>query len=204
MTDTVQLRAWAGEFGDAYTDRNVLDWRTRSRAFETMLEGIEPGTILEIGSNRGHNLILLSELRVGAQVVGLEPNMKALRIARRTDPNAQMVRGNALEIPLGSGRFDLVITANVLIHIALNDLAYALQEIHRVSRQYILSIEYFAEEETVIHYRGHDDLLWKRNFPEHYRKLFPELRLLKSGYWDRDNGFDRSHWWLWEKTGPKA
>jgi pseudaminic acid biosynthesis-associated methylase len=202
MTDTVQLKAWAGDFGDAYTERNVVDWRTRSAAFETMLEGTEPKTILEIGSNRGHNLILLSELCVGAQVVGLEPNMKALGIARQADPNAQIVRGNALEIPFGAGRFDLVITANVLIHIALNDLAAVLEQIHRVSRQYILSIEYFSEEETVIHYRGYDDLLWKRNFPEHYRKKFPELQLLKSGYWDRDNGFDRSHWWLWEKIQP--
>jgi len=168
-----------------------------------MLEGIEPASILEIGSNRGHNLALLSELCGEAQIVGLDPNMKALGIARRTDPSAQIVRGNALEIPFHAGCFDLVITANVLIHIALDDLAAVLEEIHRVSRQYILSIEYFSEEETVIHYRGHDDLLWKRNFPEHYHKQFPELRLLRSGYWDRDNGFDRSHWWLWEKLRPK-
>ncbi len=204
MTDTVQLRAWEGEFGDAYTDRNIVDWRTRLSAFRTMLDGVQPGSILEIGSNRGHNLVLLSELCEGTQIVGLEPNMKALGIARRNDPNAQIVRGNALEIPFGPGRFDLVMTANVLIHIALDDLAAVLQEIHRVSRQYMLSIEYFAEEETVINYRGHDDLLWKRDFPEHYRKQFPELQLLKSGYWDRDNGFDRSHWWLWEKNRPKS
>jgi hypothetical protein len=101
MTDTVQLKAWAGDFGDAYTERNIVDWRTRSAAFETMLEGTEPKTILEVGSNRGHNLILLSELCAGAHVIGLEPNMKALGIARQADPNAQIVRGNALEIPLG-------------------------------------------------------------------------------------------------------
>ncbi len=200
MTETVQLKAWAGEFGDAYTDRNVVDWRTRASAFRTMLEGTEPRSILELGSNRGHNLILLSELCSGAQVVGLEPNMKALRIAQQTGRAIPLVRANALEIPFGNRRFDLVITANVLIHIALEDLASVIREIHRVSRKCILSIEYFAEEETVIHYRGHDDLLWKRNFPEHYRSQFPELRLLNSGYWDRDNGFDRSHWWLWEKS----
>ncbi|MGO9120330.1 MAG: pseudaminic acid biosynthesis-associated methylase [Desulfomonilaceae bacterium] len=199
MAETVQLKAWAGEFGDAYTDRNVVDWRTRLSAFRTMLEGTEPGSILELGSNRGHNLILLSELFAGAQVVGLEPNMKALRIAQQTCGAMRIIRGNALEIPFGNSRFDLVITANMLIHIAIEDLAAVLKEIYRVSRKYILSIEYFAEEETVIHYRGHDDLLWKRNFPEHYRSQFPALRLLKSGYWDSDNGFDRSHWWLWEK-----
>jgi pseudaminic acid biosynthesis-associated methylase len=164
-----------------------------------MLEGTEPGSILELGSNRGHNLMLLSNLYAGAQVVGLEPNMKALRIAQQSSRTMEIIRGNALAIPFGQRRFDLVITANMLIHVALENLAAVLEEIHRVSRKYILSIEYFAEEETVIHYRGHDDLLWKRNFPEHYRSRFPTLRLLKCGYWDSDNGFDRSHWWLWEK-----
>src|SRR5208283_3171999 len=123
MADTVQLEAWAGEFGDAYTDRNVVDWRTRLSAFRTMLEGTEPGSILELGSNRGHNLILLSELFAGAQVVGLEPNMKALRIAQQTCGAMRIIRGNALEIPFGNSRFDLVVTANMLIHVAIEDLA---------------------------------------------------------------------------------
>ncbi len=198
MADTVQLEAWAGEFGDAYTDRNVVDWRTRLSAFRTMLEGTEPGSILELGSNRGHNLILLSNLYAGAQVVGLEPNIKALRIAQQSSRTMEIIRGNALAIPFGQRRFDLVITANMLIHVALENLAAVLEEIHRLSRKYILFIG-ISRKKTMIHYRGHDDLLWKRNFPEHYRSRFPTLRLLKCGYWDRDNGFDRSHWWLWEK-----
>ena len=200
MSNTVQFREWTGRFGDAYTERNVVDWPTRLHAFEVMLEGIEVESILEVGSNRGHNLTLLSELYKKARVVGLEPNLKALEIAQRGSPNSLILRGDALQVPFRDCQFDLVFTANVLIHVALANLPTVLSEIHRVSRRYILSIEYFAEQETVIHYRGHDDLLWKRNFPEHYRQQFPELRLRGIGYWDREDGFDRSHWWLFEKS----
>jgi hypothetical protein len=69
-----------------------------------------------------------------------------------------------------------------------------------VSKRYILAIEYFAQEETAIHYRGHDNLLWKRDFPQHYRSQFPDLALIRSGCWGPEDGFDRTHWWLLEKS----
>jgi hypothetical protein len=84
--------------------------------------------------------------------------------------------------------------------VPLEKLPVAMREISRVSRRYILCIEYFAEQETTIHYRGHDDLLWKRNFLEEYQRHVPGLNLLRTGYWDDKNGFDRSHWWLLEKS----
>ena len=90
-------------------------------------------------------------------------------------------------------------TAGVLIHISLEDLTAALAEIYRVSGRYILAIEYFAQEETAIHYRGKDDLLWKRNFLKHYQTQFPDLTVIRSGYWGPEDGFDRAHWWLFEK-----
>ena len=34
---TEQLETWRGEFGTAYTDRNVADWRTLAPAFVRML-----------------------------------------------------------------------------------------------------------------------------------------------------------------------
>lgn len=87
----------------------------------------------------------------------------------------------------------------VLIHIKLDDLPRALAEINRVSARYVLCAEYFAEEETVIEYRGYTDLLWKRNFKQHYLTAFPNLKVIKEGYWDAASGFDRTHWWLFER-----
>jgi hypothetical protein len=49
--DTVQLQAWQGEFGRAYTEHNVADWRRRLPAFRHMLEGLDLRRVLEVGCN---------------------------------------------------------------------------------------------------------------------------------------------------------
>ena len=85
------------------------------------------------------------------------------------------------------------------IHVSLKDLPSALSEIHRVSRRYIVAMEYFAEEETVIPYRGSEDLLWKRNFLKHYQTQFPDLKLVATGFLGIEEGWDRQTWWLLEK-----
>lgn len=200
MEKMQQLHAWRGEFGNAYSDRNQDDWRTRLPTFRQMLAGLQITRVLEVGCNRGHNLTVLTELlEEGSELVGVEPNQYALEIARQQNPKATVLGAQASDIPFEDAYFDLVFTAGVLIHIPLAALPTALSEIYRVSRRYILAIEYFAEEETVIHYRGYDNLLWKRDFLKHYCSEFPGLTLLRSGYWGPEDGFDRTHWWLLEK-----
>jgi pseudaminic acid biosynthesis-associated methylase len=193
---TSQLDAWCGDFGKAYTDRNVEDPAALVRYFREMLGGLELGRILEIGCNRGHNLVALEELFPEALVAGVEPNSYALGIARRSGKRLSTLQGDLFDIPFKDGFFDLVLTRGVLIHVALADLPDALNEIWRVSRRYILCAEYFAEQETVIPYRGHDDLLWKRDFRRHYLERFPGLKVVRSGYSERD----RAHWWAFEKA----
>ena len=190
-----QLRIWEGEFGKDYTDRNVIDWRTRLRAFRQMLDGLPIKRVLEVGCNRGHNLVCLAEL-LGeeSEVVGVEPNRYALKLARASSVKVGVLYGHAFDLPFKAGYFDLVFTAGVLIHIPLEYLPLALREIYRVSKRYILAIEYFAQEETAVCYRGHDNLLWKRDFLQHYRSQFPDLTLIRSGYWGPEDGFDRTHW----------
>jgi pseudaminic acid biosynthesis-associated methylase len=197
---TQQLSTWEGGFGQAYTDRNVLDWRMRLPAFRQMLNGLQIQRVLEVGCNRGHNLRALAELFAGkGDIIGIEPNRYALELARAVSTQITALYGHAFDIPFKDGNFDLVFTSGVLIHIPLSDLPVALDEICRVSSQYVLAVEYFAEEETTILYRGHTDLLWKRNFLRHYQTQCPELTLIRSGYWGPEDGFDRAHWWLLEK-----
>jgi pseudaminic acid biosynthesis-associated methylase len=194
-----QLDVWQGDFGDAYTDRNQVDWRRRLPAFRHMLGGLGLERVLEVGCNRGHNLVALRHLLgEGADLVGVEPNDHALGLARRTGA-ATFLDGQILDLPFADGAFDLVFTAGVLIHIAPEHLPGALRSLHRCSRRYLLAIEYGAEAETAVPYRGHDDLLWKRNFLAHYRAEFPDLALLRQGFWGPEDGFDRAHWWLLEK-----
>ncbi len=195
-----QAEAWKGEFGNEYTDRNVVDWHALLPAFQSMVGGLPIKRLLEVGCNRGHNLVALAELLgKGAEVVGVEPNEYALELARTSSSRIAILQGHAFDLAFKDEYFDLVFTAGVLIHIPLADLPLAMAEIYRVSRRYILAIEYFAEKETVIHYREHDDLLWKRDFLHIYQAQFPDLTLIRNGYWGREDGFDRTHWWLLEK-----
>jgi pseudaminic acid biosynthesis-associated methylase len=165
-----------------------------------MLEGLPIKRVLEVGCNRGHNLRALVELLGDrSEVVGVEPNQYALELARATSVKVSVLHGDAHALPASDEYFDLVFTAGVLEHIPLEDLPAALKEIYRVSKRYILMIEYFAEKETVIHYHGHNDLLWKRDFPKHYLTQFPDLSLIRSGYWGPESCFNRANWCLLEK-----
>jgi len=164
-----------------------------------MIGNLQLGNVVEIGPNRGHNLQAIADLDcVTGQIVGVEPNVKAAGIAQASFPRATLVQGNVFALPYADRCADLVFTVGVLIHVALTNLPQALDEIYRVSRRYILCIEYFAEIETVIYYRGSNNMLWKRDFKQHFFDRYPQLRMIDSGYWDKAQGFDRSHWWLFE------
>lgn len=197
-TKTRQLGEWQGEFGKAYTERNLVDWQERVDGWRTMVGSLEVRRILEVGCNRGHNLVALSHVFGEAvELVGVEPNPYALAIARSASPRVGALRGDIFDLPFKDGSFDLAFTAGVLIHIALADLPKAIAELHRVSRRYLLAAEYFAEQETVIEYRGHVDLLWKRDFLRHYQEQFPGLQLVRTGY--LEGSWDRTTFWLLEK-----
>jgi len=197
--ETPQLAVWRSEFGKAYTDRNKYGFSERKPAFRTMLENLEIVDILEIGCNFAGNLQILAELNPKWQLTGIEPNKYARSLAPKNHERIRVLPGNAFKIPFPDASFDLVFTANVLIHIALADLPEAIHEIYRSSRRYILAIEYFSEQETEIFYHGHKNTLWKRDFRKHFEKLYPSLNLVQHGFWDMTYGFDDSTWWLWEK-----
>ena len=191
-----QLDAWRGAFGDAYTDRNDVDWRSRFQAWRTMLADLEIQSILEVGSNKGANLRALREMNPSWLLLGLEPNAYARDIA-----STPTVDGNASCLPFPACSFDLVFTAGLLIHIPPDELDRVLGQLHRVARRYLLAIEYQAEKETAVTgYHGRDDMLWKRPFNQEYLSRFPDLRVIRFGHWGEAWGFDNCTWWLMEKS----
>ena len=162
-----------------------------------MIGGLDITKVLEVGTNRAHNLLTISEIYPNSKLIGIEPNDYAIQQARGLSRRYSVLKGTVFDLPFRDQYFDLVFTCGVLIHIHLNDLLDALKEIYRVSRRYILCVEYYAGRETVISYRGYDNLLWKRDFKTHYMKLFPDPKLIREGYWEKK--FDRSNWWLFQK-----
>lgn len=196
--NTSQLETWQGVFGDAYTDRNTVAWQSRRTAFQAMLDGLQLQRIVEIGSNRGHNLAALQTIFPDTELFGIEPNCHARATACRETRGIYVLPGNASDLPFKDDFCDLSFTAGVLIHIPLENLDAVMNEVCRISRRYILAAEYYAPAETPVPYRGSCDLLWKRDFPAHFSTR-ANIRMLRCGFWGPEDGFDNCHWWLFEK-----
>ena len=195
-----QLEKWKGKFGNSYTERNEFDWRNRVPAFEKMVTGLDIEDILEVGCNRAYNLLALNEvMKEKANLLGVEPNPHAVRLARNSSSDFGVIEGNAYNLPFKDDYFDLCFTCGALIHIPPENINTAIKEIYRVCCSYILAIEYYSQNEEEVVYRGNENMLWKRNFLALYKKEFPDLSLVRKGYWGTEDGFDRCHWWLMEK-----
>ncbi|MBF0621725.1 MAG: methyltransferase domain-containing protein [Magnetococcales bacterium] len=205
--DSSQLAFWRGDFGNEYINRNEANpghVQSLIRFWSDILrttDGAPPESILEVGANIGNNLRALSWITF-ADLWGLEPNKQARR--RLIDDgildNNRILDGAASAIDLKDGAVDMVFTSGVLIHIHPDDLEASCREMFRVSSRYIVCVEYFSDKEQEIHYRGHDGVLFKRDFGEYWMTLFPELRVLDYGFaWKKMTGLDNLTWWLFEK-----
>lgn len=189
-----QLERWRGDFGVAYTDRNQVDWRTRVDTLKEIVP-TDIRSVLEVGTNRGHNLLALEDaFSKRLRVFGVEPAEYARKQAR--EQGLLVYNRSVYNLPR-LHRFDLVFTSGVLIHVPPERLDEALRNIYAASAKYVLAIEYQASDDTTVHYRGHDDMLWKRDYGQHYQRLFPDLTLQGTG--DDIAGFDGATWWLLSK-----
>lgn len=211
-----QLKAWQGEFGDEYIDRNSLDEKTIQQriAFMSSLMSTlpsisyfgEPKSILEVGANVGANLKALDEVyRVREKQIELhavEPNLKARKILLNQDIRGlKIVDGHACSIEAEKARYDVVFTCGVLIHIHPDNLQIAMGEIYRVSRKFIMCAEYFSDQPREIPYQGKSGMLWARDFGEAWLNGFPGLRCCGYSFaWKRFTGMDNLNWWTFEKV----
>ena len=207
MSDSPQLKHWRGDFGDAYTDRNAITETVladRERAWARILGTMAtpPKRILEVGANAGLNLRAIARVS-DAELTALEPNdsARARLIADGVVLEERALGGYAGNIAEPDGYFDLVFTCGVMIHIPESELAPACREIYRVTRGHIACLEYFSPTPETIPYRGHDQLLFKRDFGGFWLDLFPDLSLVDYGFfWKRVSGLDDLTWWLFKKS----
>jgi spore coat polysaccharide biosynthesis protein SpsF len=208
MTETKDpLREWQGAFGDDYIARNDATGR-RIDVAERLLGGIfaklnpPPESVLEVGCNVGINLRAIGRFSP-AKLHGLEPSPAARR--RLLDdgvlPAERILDGHGGAIPMADGAVDLAFTSGVLIHVPPAKLAAVVREVHRVTRKYILLLEYFARNPEQIEYRGKTGMLFKRDFGAFYLDTFPDLEVVADGFfWRRTTGADDLTWCLLRKT----
>lgn len=201
---TEQEQFWAGEFGDAYSSRNVGEHlvAANSALFAKVLartEGVR--SLIEFGPNVGLNLRALRNLLPEAELAAVEINAAASRTLRQWGEVRNLYEESLLEFK-PRRQWDLALIKGVLIHINPDGLPKAYEVLHASTRRYLCLVEYYNPTAVSVAYRGHQDRLFKRDFAGELLERYSDLRLLDYGFtYHRDPNFpqDDTTWFLLEK-----
>jgi pseudaminic acid biosynthesis-associated methylase len=191
---------WAGEFGDAYVDRNLVEVPERAPFWRGVLDRFPTNSVLEVGCAHGENLRHLARMIPPHAVWGADLNARALAAVPHVAPGTNAVWALARDLPFRDRFFDLVFTVGLLIHMPEETLGDVMNEIVRCSGRWILCGEYHSDETVDINYRDRPGVLFKRDYGRLYQELVPGIELRESGYLERDQGFDRVTYWVFERT----
>jgi pseudaminic acid biosynthesis-associated methylase len=201
--ETEQEKFWAGEFGDAYIDRNRCPEQLAAKTalLAKILSPAGPVTsVLELGANVGLNLEALHGLLPAAEFAAVEINHKAAGELRRFD--WLTVHESSVFEFQPRAPVDLVLTSGLLIHINPPKLPDVYRILHAASRRFICLIEYYNPTPVEVPYRGEREKLFKRDFAGELLDAYPGLRLRAYGFqYHRDPNFpvDDANWFLMEK-----
>jgi spore coat polysaccharide biosynthesis protein SpsF len=132
----------------------------------------------------------------------VEINRLAAEILGKT--GVKVFYGSIEEVDIQE-KYDLVLTKGVLIHINPDNLAAVYQKMYSTSARWILTIEYYSRKADEVLYRGHQGVLFKRDFAgELMDKFGSGLKLIDYGFVYHRDTFpqDDLTWFLLEKTHP--
>ncbi len=196
---------WKNEITESYAqDNSSFNEELGLLAWRKMLNSIEYKEIksyLDCGSNIGRNIAFLKKLIPSAQA-----NIVELAEDPFNKCNKEFDIENSFLGPIKNAKFDkkfeLVFTSGVLIHVNPDDLLISMKSMYENSSRFILIAEYFNRTPVEIEYRGHSDMLFKRDFGKLFRENF-DCKIVDYGFlWGHqfdDAGFDDITYWLFEK-----
>lgn len=193
---TAQEEFWRTDFGRDYTARNRPNWKARVPFWRDIIAKTEARAILEVGANIGTNMKAMRAVDPSLCIWGCDINQTALQ--EGSDAGLSIVDASVFDLAreFHGGNFDLTCSVGVLIHIAPAEIERAMQAIIAASKRYVLAVEYAAETEEEVEYRGHAERLWRRPFGQMYQDL--GLRLVYEGEAPAD-AFDRCTAWILER-----
>ena len=103
-------------------------YRERRHLLSRAIQGLRPGTAMDIGAAGGGNTRVLRD--AGWSVVALEYGVEGAQVA--AERGLPVLRGDATALPVADGSLDLVVAFDVLEHILDDDSAVA--EVKRALR----------------------------------------------------------------------
>ena len=140
---------------------------------------VAPGhRVLEIGCGTGNLTLLIKRLHPRAEVVGLDPDPKALaraqRKARARGLAVRLDRGFAGELPYADASFDRMVSAFMLHHLPLEEKKKALREARRVLRSggtfHALDFGGKGHDGMILRLFGHAQPEQGQPLPDHLRE----------------------------------
>ena len=133
------------EYWNQYTENSDLNYNEEIAKFiRDLATSLRAQNVLEIGCNSGNDLKLFSK---DFDVSGIDSNESAIRKANQDLPFKFKV-SSITELPFEDSSFDFVFTRNVLNYIDDSNMEKSVNELFRVSRKYILNVEFFSENES--------------------------------------------------------
>lgn len=203
---TEQEKFWAGDFGDAYIDRNQGDELLASNLnmWVNMLKNAQKlDSCIEFGANIGMNLKALKLLHPQQDQFGIEINSEAAIQLEKVIPASNIFNLSIFDFE-PYRKFDLSFIKGVLIHINPTELQNVYEKLVASCGRYLLVAEYYNPSPVDIPYRGHNDRLFKRDFAGEIMELHPEMKLIDYGFSYRNDPVfpqDDITWFLMEKEG---
>ena len=194
-----QETQWAGEFGNEYVARNRVEWEKRAPFWQRVIDITSAAEFLEVGVNAGWNLRAIRSVSDEIAMTGIDVNHAALLEAAGAGFDVEAASANELLSVFGDNCSELVFTAGVLIHIPPEEIHEVMRQIAIASKQFVVAIEYPADREEEVNYRGNADMLWRRPYGDMYQAL--GFDLIESGELGEADGFgDGCKFWILEKA----
>jgi spore coat polysaccharide biosynthesis protein SpsF len=202
--ETAQEAFWAGEFGDAYIDRNQGDQLLAANLdffVKALKQARELSSCIEFGANIGMNLKALQLLFPMVDAHGIEINPNAAALLAQTIPPSNVYAQSLLNFD-PNRTWDLTLIKGVLIHLNPEVLPHVYDKLVQSCGRYLLVAEYYNPTPVAIPYRGHTDRLFKRDFAGEIMDRHPQMQLVDYGFaYKRDPNFpqDDITWFLMAK-----
>lgn len=143
----------------------------------------KPESILEIGSNCGPNLYLLSQKFPKVEIVGIDINKESIKRGKELFSqegiiNVRLLVAKADEIEQFSDKsFDIVFTDAVLMYIGPDKIKKVALEIQRIAKKAIILVEHHSEEESAlgVYNKGN----WLRDYKELFQSFSSQVKTYK-------------------------
>lgn len=148
------------EVWDKYTEDNLKTYYADISKFVWYnILGLGCKNILDVGCNAGLDL---SSFPNYADVTGVDINNQALTIAKSRYPHFNFLLGSVTDMSnIGDNSFDIVYDRGLLIHLNDEEVMLAMKEMLRVSKKYVMNLEYYGDDGKSINWRSGGPLFYR-------------------------------------------